>query len=109
MWETIQATVLRSRFHDTDTGFTVLVAVHEESHEELTIGGRFPPGEESEPIVATGAWRQDKKWGRQFAAESVTVIVPTRREGIEAYLSAWHVKGSGAGLAERLGDRFGTD
>ncbi len=109
MPETIQATVLRVRFHNTETGFTVLIAVHEESHEELTIVGSFPPVEESEPIVATGAWRQDKKWGRQFAAESVTVIVPTSREGIEAYLSAGHVKGIGAALAKRLVERFGTD
>src|SRR5258708_5013685 len=105
----IQATVLRIRFHDTDTGFPVLVAVHEVSQEELTIVGSFPPVEESEPIVATGAGRQDKKWGRQFAAESVTVIVPTSREGIEAYLSAGHVKGIGAALAKRLVERFGTD
>ncbi len=109
MPETIQATVVRVRFHNTDTGFTVLVAAREESHEELTIIGSFPPVDEDDPIVATGEWRQDKKWGRQFAAESVTVVVPTSREGIEAYLSAGHVKGIRAGLAKRLLDRFGTD
>jgi exodeoxyribonuclease V alpha subunit len=109
MSETIQATVLRIRFHNAETGFTVLVAALEGSRDEVTIIGSFPPVDEDDPIVATGEWRQDKKWGRQFAAESVTVIVPTSREGIEAYLSAGHVKGIGAGLAKRLLDRFGTD
>jgi exodeoxyribonuclease V alpha subunit len=109
MSETIQATVIRVRFHNTETGFTVLIAAREESHDELTIIGSFPPVDEDDPIVATGEWRQDKKWGRQFAAESLRVVVPTSREGIEAYLSAGHVKGIRAGLAKRLLDRFGTD
>ena len=109
MSETIQASVQRVRFHGAETGFTVLIALREETHEEVTIVGSFPPVEEGEPIVATGTWRQDRKWGRQFVAESVTVIVPTSREGIESYLSAGHVKGIGATLAKRLVERFGTD
>ena len=109
MSETIQATVLRIRFHNTETGFTVLLAAYEESRAELTIIGSFPPVEEGEDVVGRGDWRQDRRWGRQFAAESVMVVTPTSREGIEAYLAAGHVKGIGRGLARRLLDHFDTE
>jgi len=109
MAETLHATVQRIRFHNAETGFTVLVALDETTHEELTIVGSFPLVDEREPIVATGEWRNDKKWGRQFAAESLSVVIPTSREGIQRYLGAGHVKGIGATLAKRLLDKFGTE
>jgi exodeoxyribonuclease V alpha subunit len=109
MSERIQATVQRVRFHNRETGWSVLVAVSEESREELTIVGAFPAVQEGEPIVATGEWRVDKKYGRQFAAEALSIVVPTSREGIQNYLSAGHVKGIGPGLAKKLVARFGTD
>jgi len=105
----LHATVHRIRFHNAETGFTVLVAIDETSREELTIVGSFPLVDEREPIVATGEWKQDKKWGRQFAAESLSVVIPTSREGIQRYLGAGHVKGIGATLAKKLLDRFGPE
>jgi exodeoxyribonuclease V alpha subunit len=109
MPERIQATVQRIRYHNRETGWTVLVAAHEESREELTIVGSFPSVQEGEPIVATGEWRQDKRYGRQFAAETLSIVVPTSREGIQNYLAAGHVKGIGPGLAKKLVGKFGTE
>jgi exodeoxyribonuclease V alpha subunit len=109
MSETLQASVQRVRFHNAETGWTVLVAVREDTHEAVTIVGVFPEVQEGEPIAATGEWRQDRKYGRQFVADSVSIVVPTSREGIERYLAAGHVKGIRAGLAKKLVDRFDTD
>ncbi|HEU4886376.1 MAG TPA: ATP-dependent RecD-like DNA helicase, partial [Thermoanaerobaculia bacterium] len=109
MPETLQANVQRIRFHNTESGWTVLVALREDTYEAVTIVGVFPEVQEGEPIVATGEWRQDKKYGRQFAADSVSIVVPTSREGIERYLAAGHVKGIRAGLAKKLVARFDTD
>jgi exodeoxyribonuclease V alpha subunit len=109
MPETLQANVQRVRFHNTESGWTVLVAVREDTYETVTIVGVFPEVQEGEPIVATGEWRQDKKYGRQFIADSVSVVVPTSRDGIERYLAAGHVKGIRAGLAKKLVARFDTD
>lgn len=109
MPEELHATVHRIRFHNPETGFTVLIAIDESSQEELTIVGSFPLVDEREPIVATGEWKHDRKWGRQFAAESLSVVVPTSREGIQRYLAAGHVKGIGATLAKKLLDRFGVE
>src|SRR4051794_12113857 len=109
MPETIQVKILRTRFYDADTGFGVLHAVSEPDGQELTIVGNFPPVQLGESVAVTGEWRLDKKWGRQFAADCLSTIVPTSREGIEHYLSAGHVKGIGAGLAKRLVQQFGAD
>ncbi|MCU1349885.1 MAG: helicase, RecD/TraA family [Acidobacteria bacterium] len=109
MPETIHATVQRIRYHNAESGFTVLIAVDETTHQELTIVGSFPLVDEREPIVASGEWRNDRKWGRQFAAEALSVIIPTSREGIQRYLAAGHVKGIGATLAKRLLDKFGIE
>lgn len=109
MAERIEATVRRVRFHSRETGFTVLIAHRDDTKEELTIVGSFPLFDPDESIVASGEWREDRRYGRQFAAESVSVIRPTSREGIQKYLAAGHVKGIGAKLAARLLDRFGTE
>jgi exodeoxyribonuclease V alpha subunit len=109
MPETLQANVQRVRFHNSESGWTVLVALREDTHEAVTIVGSFPEVQEGEPIVATGEWRQDKRYGRQFAADSLSVVVPTSREGIERYLAAGHVKGIRGGLAKKLVARFDTD
>lgn len=109
MPERIEATVHRIRFHNQETGWTVFVAVADQSRESVTVVGSFPPVQEGEPVVVTGEWRNDRKWGKQFFAETVAVVVPTSREGIERYLAAGHVKGIGAGLAKKLVARFGTE
>lgn len=109
MPETLHASVQRVRFHNAETGWTVLVALRDDTNEAVTIVGVFPEVQEGEPVVAAGEWRQDKKYGRQFAADSVSIVVPTSAEGIERYLAAGHVKGIRAGLARKLVARFDTD
>src|SRR5687768_18602341 len=86
MPETLQASVQRIRFHNSESGWTVLVALREDTHEAVTVVGVFPEVQEGEPIVAIGEWRQDKKYGRQFVADSLSIVAPTSRDGIERYL-----------------------
>ncbi len=109
MPERIEATVRRVRFHSAENGFTVLTAWRDDTREELTIVGAFPLLDADEAIVASGEWRDDRKYGRQFVAESVSPIVPTSRDGIRRYLAAGHVKGVGEKLAARMLDSFGTE
>jgi exodeoxyribonuclease V alpha subunit len=109
MPETFRGTVQRVRFHNAESGWTVLVAMNDDTHDAETIVGVFPEVQEGEPIVATGEWRQDRRYGRQFSADSLAVVIPTSREGIERYLAAGHVKGIRAGLAKKLVARFDTD
>jgi exodeoxyribonuclease V alpha subunit len=109
MPERLEATVRRVRFHNRETGFTVLTVRRDDTREEVTVVGAFPLVDPDEAIVASGEWREDRKYGRQFAADSVSPVVPTSRHGIEKYLAAGHVKGVGPTLAARMLDRFGTE
>ena len=49
MPETLQASVQRVRFHNAETGWTVLVAVQDATHEAVTIVGVFPEVQEQWP------------------------------------------------------------
>jgi exodeoxyribonuclease V alpha subunit len=109
MPETIHLTLRRVYFHDAGTGFTVAVGTRDKSGEEVTFVGNLPELQTGEIVAVTGEWRNHKKFGRQFAAESVSPVVPTSVEGIESYLAAGHVKGIGATLTKRLVERFGAD
>ena len=109
MPETLRGNVERIRFHNPESGWTVLVAVRDDTREAVTVVGVFPQVQEGEPIVAVGEWRQDRKYGLQFAADSLSIVIPTSREGIERYLAAGHVKGIRTGLAKKLVAKFDTD
>jgi exodeoxyribonuclease V alpha subunit len=109
MPERITAKVFRTRFHNPDNGFSVVVAMREDTGDEVTIVGTFPPLQEGEPITATGEFRDDRRYGPQFVAEELDVVLPTTAEGIESYLAAGHVKGIRAGLARKLVLAFGDD
>lgn len=102
------ARVDRVRFHNPENGFSVVIATREDG-DDVTIVGTFPALQEGEPIVAMGEWREDRRYGPQFVAESLDVVMPTSAEGIQAYLAAGHVKGIRAGLAKKLVARFGAD
>src|SRR5436190_1449855 len=109
MAETIHLTLRRVHFHQAETGFTVAVGTREDSAEEVRFVGNFPALQLGELVAVTGEWQSHKKYGRQFAVESVAPVVPTSAEGIERYLAAGHVKGIGATLARRLVGHFGAD
>jgi exodeoxyribonuclease V alpha subunit len=109
MPETIHITLRRVHFHNAGTGFTVAVGTRDGSGEEVRFVGNFTELQLGELVAVTGEWQSHRKYGRQFAAESVAPVVPTSAEGIERYLAAGHVKGIGATLARRLVERFGAD
>jgi hypothetical protein len=80
MPETIHLTIRRVRVHDARTGWGVAVGARDGSGEEVTFVGYFQQFEIGELVAVTGEWQSHKKWGRQLAAESVTLVVPTSAE-----------------------------
>ena len=108
MSETIEVTVDDIRFHNQETGFTVMVCWHHESHTAFTVVGTFNVPQPDELVAVVGEWCNDARYGRQFVAESVTPMLPATIDGILAWLQAGHVQGIGRRLAQRLIDRFGA-
>lgn len=109
MPERLAAKVLYVRFHNPDNGFSVVVMLRESDGDEVTVVGTFPALQDGESVIVYGDWREDKRYGTQFVAESLEVVLPTSPAGIQAYLAAGHVKGIRAGLAKKLVARFGSD
>ena len=82
MPETIHLTLRRVHFHHAGTGFTVAVGARDGSGEEVRFVGNFPELQLGELVAVTGEWQSHKKYGRQFAAESVAPVVPTSAAAI---------------------------
>lgn len=109
MAETIHLTVRRVRFRDDGSGYTVAIGTPEAADGEMTFVGHFAEVPIGEPVAITGEWRHDRKYGRQFAAQSLAPLLPTGAEEIEDYLASGRVAGIGPALAERFVERFGAD
>jgi exodeoxyribonuclease V alpha subunit len=107
--EKIEGSVERIVFRAEDSGYTIARIITGKTGELTTIVGKLAsisPGETGE---FSGAWVNNKKFGRQFQVESYRELRPSSIEGIEKYLSSGMVKGIGSELAGRLVKRFGVD
>src|SRR6185312_14117566 len=49
------------------------------------------------------------RYGRQFRAAEVTIVLPASAEGIRRYLTSPFVRGIGPVMARRLVDHFGAE
>jgi len=102
--EELDAVVERITFRNEESGFCVLRARTKKT--TCTIVGHLPGAREGDPIRATGMWREDPRYGLQFAAES---IVPRRAEGrvqIEAFLGSGAIRGVGPSTATLMWTHF---
>jgi exodeoxyribonuclease V alpha subunit len=102
--EDLDAVVEGITFQNDESGFCVLRARTKKAR--CTIVGHFPGAREGDSIRATGEWREDVRYGLQFAAES---IVPRRAEGraqIEAFLGSGAIRGIGPSTAALMWTHF---
>ena len=58
-------------------------------------------------LVVEGEWKVDKRYGRQFAAQSWEEELPATIVGIEKYLGSGLVKGIGPKFAKLIVSHFG--
>lgn len=107
MPETLQATVHRIVHHDASSGFTVVIAFHDDKAIRIVADAAMVQA--GEVVEVTGDWERHPKYGRQFKAQTVLPVLPTGADEIRSYLEAGHVRGIGAGLAKRLVEHFGDD
>ncbi len=76
---------------------------------EVTAVGNLLGVQPGESLRLTGRWVKDRKFGRQFKADSYLTVKPATFIGIEKYLASGLVHGIGKELARRLVKRFGLD
>ena len=91
--EKINCTIERITFQNPENGYSVLQATVKGYREEQTIVGTFHEVTVGAVLIVEGNWRVDKRYGRQFAAESWSETLPATVIGIEKYLGSGLVKG----------------
>lgn len=107
--EKIKCTIERITFQNPENGYSVLQASIKGFREEQTIVGTFHEVTVGAVLTVEGDWRVDKRYGRQFAAESWTEEMPADIIGIEKYLGSGLVKGIGPKFAKQIVSHFGLE
>lgn len=104
----LEGVVERIVFSNEENGWTVLRLMVRGKGEVSGVGNLFGlrPGES---VRLEGKWVNDRKFGRQFRAESYLTVAPNTFTGIERYLGSGLVPGIGPTIAKRLVQHFGLD
>ncbi len=95
-------------FHNEENGYTIM-QVEDGRGGRFTVRGRLPSATPGERIRATGKWRQDSRFGRQFEADRINALPPDSPEGIRRFLASGLIDGIGPAYADRIVAAFGTD
>ncbi|WP_303681765.1 ATP-dependent RecD-like DNA helicase [Pelodictyon luteolum] len=107
--ERLSGVVETVRFFNPESGFSVLRISNDEEDSLVTVVGCIASVSPGQHVEALGRWQDDRNWGRQFKAESLSVIAPESREGMERYLASGMLKGVGPHLASLMMSAWGTD
>ncbi len=107
--ERLECTIVRSTFSSAESGWGVLRAKAKGVKGEITLVGTFGEMGPGAIIEATGEWRTDARFGKQFSVTEWTESLPTTPEALVSYLSSGKLWGVGKYFAKRIVDKFGMD
>ena len=93
-------------YSNEENGYTVLL--FDADGDVFVAVGTFPPVSEGEMLKITGEFKDNKKYGEQFAVTEVDFVRPEDEYGIIKYLSSGLFKGIGERLAKEIVDKFGV-
>lgn len=105
--EKIRCKVKQTVFNKPDSGYTVFRVSVDGDLGWDTLTGVFPDIAEGAVLDCEGEWKEDKKYGREFVAESWIEVLPDTTEGIEKYLGSGIIRGIGKVMAKRIVKHFG--
>ena len=99
----------RILFEASDSDYRVF-RLHDESDDTTyTVTGHGTKPLVGDRLEVKGHWVQHKRYGRQFAADGWSRVIPESVDGIERFLGSGAVKGMGPALAHRVVARFVKD
>ena len=104
---TRQGEIVSVIFSSPDTGYTVLDMKCEDSI--FTVVGIFPPVSAGQNISVEGKFKVKTQYGKQFAADKVTVSQPSKLTGIIKFLSSGLIHGIGPVTAEAIVNMYGVN
>lgn len=99
----------RLLFEAPDSDYRVFRLHDEADDATYTVTGYGTKPLVGDRLEVKGHWVQHKRYGRQFAADGWSRIIPESVDGIERFLGSGAVKGMGPALAHRVVAAFGKD
>ena len=99
----------RLLFEEPDSDYRVFRLHDEADDATYTVTGHGTKPLVGDRLEIKGHWVQHKRYGRQFAADGWSRIIPESVDGIERFLGSGAVKGLGPALAHRVVAAFGKD
>ena len=102
---TIKGLIQEVIYRNDDNNYTVVLV--EVNDEYITATGKFPIINEGEWVELNGKFILNKKYGEQFAVDSVKLSPPNTKEGIIRYLSSGLIAGVGPITAANIVNKFG--
>ena len=99
----------RILFEASDSDYRVFRLHDESSDTTYTVTGHGMKPLVGDRLEVKGHWVQYKRYGRQFAADGWSRVIPESVDGIERFLGSGAVKGMGPALAHRVVAHFGKD
>lgn len=99
----------RLLFEAPDSDYRVFCLHDEADDATYTVTGHGTKPLVGDRLEIKGHWVQHKRYGRQFAADGWSRIIPESVDGIERFLGSGAVKGLGPALAHRVVAAFGKD
>lgn len=99
----------RLLFEAPDLDYRVFRLHDEADDATYTVTGHGTKPFVGDRLEIKGHWVQHKRYGRQFAADGWSRIIPESVDGIERFLGSGAVKGLGPALAHRVVAAFGKD
>lgn len=104
----LEGVVDRIVYCNEETGWSV-VRLTVRGQGETVVVGRLLGVQPGESLSLEGQWIKDRKFGKQFRADSFKTVRPSTFIGIQRYLASGLIEGIGPSLAERLVQAFGID
>lgn len=107
MVEELVGTVDKILFKNEENGFAIisLTIAYKNS---IVAKGYIPAIQPGQKICIKGAWVTHATFGRQFAIENSSALLPETIDGLKKYLGSGLIKGVGKVYAQKLVDHFGT-
>lgn len=111
MVTTIRGTILRDKWRDGTRAISIFRMINERGKLGDSVDmlcDEMPVADKEVILEATGEFKDDPKYGRQFKAVAIFEEMPTTVFGLEKYLCS-RVSGVGPARAAKLVEHFGND
>lgn len=106
----LEGVLERITYANEESGYTVArVDTGRGGGDLLTVVGALLGAQAGESLRMEGRWGSHPQYGKQFAVENYTTVLPATIQGIRRYLGSGLVKGIGPVFADRITRHFGLD